>query len=52
MKVIVEFGIALKLGYFMMDNATNNNTVKRGKPQQQAVEVQSVGLASVLVERD
>jgi hypothetical protein len=26
--------------------------VKRDKPQQQAEEVQSVGLASVLVERD
>ena len=26
--------------------------VERDKPQQQAVEVQSVGLASVLVERD
>lgn len=27
MKVIIEFRIALKLGYFMMDNTTNNNTL-------------------------
>lgn len=26
-KVIAEFGIASKLGYFMMDNATNNDTM-------------------------
>jgi len=32
--------------------STTTVSVERGKPQQQAVEVQSVGLASVLVERD
>ena len=29
MRVIKEFGIALKVGYFMMDNAKNNKTMMR-----------------------
>ena len=29
MRVIKEFGIALKVGYFMMDNAENNETMMR-----------------------
>jgi hypothetical protein len=29
MKVIEEYGIASKVGYFMMDNAENNETIIR-----------------------
>jgi hypothetical protein len=29
MKVIEEYGIASKVGYFMMDNAENNETMMR-----------------------
>ena len=29
MKIIIEYGIVSKVGYFMMDNAENNETMMR-----------------------